>query len=267
MLIALLSPALRAQVETFDTIPDYTGTGITGFTGGTTALSQTLNNVLELNTVTYAITTTGTDNTSQTLAAYLVQWSGTDKPETTFTAPTTVGGNDSTVAESTSPISTFTIPPAGTGSWTTGNFSGGGTFNQYNITLTLNQLLDPNLTYAIVLEDQTNASGLGLIDVSPSDGTDAFPYGNAYSKYGVSTSSLAGLEGATGSFVGPSGSYGTGDYGFSQIAVVPEGNVVPVPEPRTAAVMLCGLFVAFLVGRQLYLSRKSQDGLAGASLA
>ena len=33
------------------------------------------------------------------------------------------------------------------------------------------------------------------------------------------------------------------------------------------ALALCGLFVAFLVGRQIYLNRKSQDLLAGATLA
>jgi hypothetical protein len=48
---------------------------------------------------------------------------------------------------------------------------------------------------------------------------------------------------------------------------VPNGNIVPSPEPRTAAAMLCGLFVAFLVGRQLYMNRKSQGGLATASFA
>ncbi len=70
----------------------------------------------------------------------------------------------------------------------------------------------------------------------------------------------------SGSFVGPSGGNGTGDYGFSQIVVVPAGNVVPVPESRTAAAILCALFVAGLVGRQLLL-RRQEDAAVSAVLA
>jgi hypothetical protein len=45
----------------------------------------------------------------------------------------------------------------------------------------------------------------------------------------------------------------------SQLAAVigpaPLAAVDPVPEPRTAAVALCGLFVAGLIGRHLYRRR------------
>jgi NADPH:quinone reductase-like Zn-dependent oxidoreductase len=81
------------------------------------------------------------------------------------------------------------------------------------------------------------------------------------------SSAVSYLE-TNSSFVGPSGQNGTGDYGFSQIVVVPAGNVVPVPEPRTAAAILCALFVAALVGRQLILRRQEDaDADAGVALA
>ena len=256
-----LAPRAHAQLETFDTITSYNGAGIIGFTGGNTALTQTFSDVLELQTVTYALTTTGTDNVSQNVAAYLVQW-GTSGPSnntplTTITAPTSVGGSDSTVAVSSSPIATFTIPPAGTGAWTTGTFQSSGTYASYSITLNLNQLTDPSLTYAIVLIDTTNSSGLGLLDVNSNP--DAFIYGAGLQSQGDST--LTAMQND------PNASYGIGrttaDYGFSQIVVVPAGNVIPVPEPRTAAAIICALFVAGLVGRQLLLRRKDEVAVAG----
>ncbi len=279
MLIALLVPSVRAQVETFDTIPSYNGQGIVGFTSGNTDLIQTVTNVLELNSVTFQITNTGADAVSQNINAYLVQWDTTNAvAETTLTAPTTVGGNDVTNTISTSPVASYTVPPVGTGGWAVDQFSGGGNYNAYNITLTLNRLLDPSLTYAVVLIDTTNASGLGLLDTGGSGGLSAkkaedtfasqgppfVAYGGALQAAGDST--LAAMQADPGN-TGTITNGALANYGFSQIAVVPAGNFIPVPEPRTAAVALCGLFVAFLVGRQLYLNRKSQPSLAGATLA
>jgi hypothetical protein len=43
------------------------------------------------------------------------------------------------------------------------------------------------------------------------------------------------------------------------------GNTLP--EPRTAAVALCGLFVAVLMGRHMYQNRKLLAGATGATLA
>ncbi len=213
-----------------------------------------------------------TDNVSQDFSAYLVQWNpATNKVVTTFSAPATANGtSDTSVTEPTVAVQNFTVPPAGTGAWATDTFSSGGTYAGYDVTLNLNQYTDPNLTYAVVLVDNTNSSGLGLLDVTgsaadPTNG-DAFAYGNALSKAGVTNTNVVPTLETSASFVGPSGGNGTGDYGFSQIVVVPAGNVVPVPEPRTAAAILCALFVAALVGRQLIL-RRQEDAAAGLSLA
>jgi hypothetical protein len=290
MSLALLAPALRAQIETFNTIVAYNTVENYGFTGGTTALTQTFQDVAELNSVTYQFVQTGTLSSDQTINAYLVQWNTTTyAPESTFTTEATPGDptSDVTNAESSTPFETFTVPPAtgdANGTWSTATASGGGTYQAFNVQLSINQILDPNLTYGIVLIDTTitntnplngpitSGSGLGLPGVITSS--------NSFAGYGTGlvdadpVSTLTAMENdpnenANNAITGPSHGATAGDetYGFSQIALVPGGNVVPTPEPRTAALALCGLFVAFLVGRQIYLNRKSQDLLAGATLA
>jgi hypothetical protein len=268
-------PRASAQVETWNTIVDYVGEGITGFTNGTTALTQSITDVAELDSVTFALTTTsGTNATvTQNINAYVVQWNTTtDSPMSTFTAPTSVGGSDSTIAANMSPISSFTVPPVGTGAWTTGT-TGQGSFNEFNLTLNLDQLLDPTLTYGIVLIDTTAASGLGLMDVNAGAPYDnpyisggAFSYsgsnlGTAY--YGVASSGTLSSLGAYDS--GQETGQPFGSYGFSQIVLVPGGNAIPVPEPREAALAICALFVACLVGHQLYLRRREQPVAAVAA--
>jgi hypothetical protein len=271
LLAFLAAPRAHAQLVTFETLSKYNGQGIIGFTGGSTALSQTFSNVLELQSVTYRFTTTGTDNVSQSVSAYLVQWNpatGQNLPMTTFTAPTTAGDatSDATATEPLTPLQTFTIPPAGTGAWQTDTFSSGGTYSGYDVTITPNQYTDPALTYAIVLINTTNASGLGLLNVNTNPNTqgDAFPYGSNFVNANNGDSTLAAMQSDPGANL--AAGRPTADYGFSQIVVVPNGNVVPVPEPRTAAAILCALFVAALVGRQLLL-RRQEDAATGAILA
>jgi hypothetical protein len=267
-LALLLAPSAHAQIETFDTIPSYDGQGIIGFTGGASALTQTFTDIQELDSVTFAITNTSPTTVAQNIDAYLVQWStANDAPMTTLTAPTTAGGSDAApVTISTSPIESFTVPPVGTGGWGSGTFTSGGPYDSYSITLTPDQYMDPTLTYAVILIDTTNASGLGLLDVNTSPS--AFRYNGtnlgfalqdpAYN--GDSTLSAMQQEGNWGD----STSLGAkANYGFSQIVVVPAGNIIPVPEPRTAAAVLCGAFVALLFGRQLLLRRKDEASAAG----
>ncbi|HVW19652.1 MAG TPA: hypothetical protein VHC86_00410 [Opitutaceae bacterium] len=269
--LAAFTPRAQAQVETFETLSAYNGSdAIQGFGGGTTALTETFTNVLELQSITFRFTLTGTDNVSQNISAYLVQWNqgagalGTAK--TTFTAPTDpnatlVGGANPTDTTVAGPAYTqsFTIPPAGSGGWQTDTFTDQSTYQGYDVTLTPNQALDPSLTYAIVLIDTTNASGLGLLDIND---TDPFSYG--FATRNLTAGSLSAVQSTNSNNSSVSNGIG-GDYGFSQIVIVPAGNIVPTPEPRTAAAFIAAAFVAFLVGRRLL--KKDEDTLPGAVAA
>jgi hypothetical protein len=272
-----VTPGLHAQIVTFNTIVAYNTTENYGFTGGNTALSQTFQNVAELNSLTYQFIQTGTDAVDQTINAYLVQWNTTTyAPMSTFTTEAISGNpaSDTTIAEPSAPFASFTVPPAtgdSNGSWSTDTASGGGTYQGFNVNLNVGQILDPNLTYAIVLIDTTNASGLGLPGVITT--------ANSFAGYGTGivdsdpVTTLTAMENdpnnaANNNISGPSRGATAGDetYGFSQIQLVPGNNIVPTPEPRTAAAILCALFVAALVGRQLLLRRK-EDTAVGAALA
>jgi hypothetical protein len=272
----VLAPRVHAQIVTFNTIVAANGSLTEGFTNGDTALSQTFSDVAELNSLTYQFVEIGNDTVAQTVNAYLVQWNtngssssvmstislpnGTPQPHTATT--------DTTTALSATPLDTFTVPPATDPSWTQQSYSGGGTYQGFQETLNINQVLDPSLTYAIVLIDTTNASGLGLPGVSTEGFNSSFQLvsTNSFSGYGtgyvsaVPFTTITSMENAPVN--GPINGQTYNDYGFSQIALVPGNNVVPVPEPRTAAAILCALFVAGLVGRQLVLRRKDEVSVA-----
>ena len=190
---------------------------------------------------------------------------------TLLSAPTSIGGSD--VTGSPSLVESFVVPPYGgdsNGSWSSGTLpagAGGNSYNYFNVTLSLNQLTDPNDTYAIILQDTSTSSGVGLLNLY--NEPNVFPYGaglanvSALPAYTSPSSTLTALETQPSETPG----FPNSDFGIAEIAVVPGGNVIPSPEPRTAAAILCGVFVAFLVGRQLYVNRKSQVGLAGATFA
>jgi hypothetical protein len=271
--VALVLPSgAHAQIVTFNTIVSANGNQTNGFTGGNTALSETFTNVAELNNLTYQFVEIGNDSVDQTVNAYLVQWNtSTNSIDSTITLETSPNStaNESTTALSNSPLLSFTVPAITSGSWTTQNYSGGGTYSGFQQVLNINQILDPSLTYAIVLIDTTNASGLGLPGIATSTyvvgtgyvATNSFNgYGGGYTDSYVSGGSITSLEGG----VPNQAITGAPDdvYGFSQIQLVPGNNTVPTPEPRTAAAILCALFVAALVGRQLILRRReSEDGI------
>ncbi|HEX3728469.1 MAG TPA: hypothetical protein VHV47_01605 [Opitutaceae bacterium] len=272
--LAVFAMRAHAQVETFETLSAYgTSDSIQGL--GTNALSETFTNVLELQSITFRFTPQGTDNAPQNISAYLVQWNpGNDvkgNALTTFTAPTDPnatlnplsGANptDATQNVGAAYTQSFTVPPVGSSGWQTDTFSNSTTYQGYDVTLAPNQYLDPSLTYAIVLIDTTaSPSGLGLLDINDSD-----PFSFGYATRATSSTSLSAVQVVNSSNNSTDSGGNGGDYGFSQIVIVPAGNVVPLPEPRTAAAILCAAFVAFLVGRRLL----KQDGetLAGAVAA
>ena len=180
--------------------------------------------------------------------------------------------SDVTTALSTTPLETFVVPPASgdsNGTWSTLTYANSSnTYPAFQETLNINQYLDPSLTYAIVLIDSSGAnSTLGLPGVDVSDTNNSFdnggnPYGVAYennpSGHPYPTISSM-VQSGGGSKNGLVTSLDDETYGFSQIQLVPGNNIVPTPEPRTAAAILCALFVAALVGRQLILRRQESE--------
>jgi hypothetical protein len=71
---------------------------------------------------------------------------------------------------------------------------------------------------------------------------------------------LAGLASARN----PADVIASGDSGSlsAAVALTPLAAVDPVPEPRTAAVALCGLFVTILIGRSLYIRYRRSNPIA-----
>lgn len=268
LLLAAASPALlptaRAQLTTFDTIQDYGGAN--GFTGNSstqnfvsgTALTQTFSDVEEITDMTYQfVSNVESSSASDSLTAYLVEWSengsGTTGKATTATAIWS---------------EQFTVTPTGSAGWQTYQYAGSGNnYLGYDVTLDVDQILDPDDTYAIILVDTSASGDLELLslqnaDFSPgeADSGDAFNYGDDYIKNITSGNySTNNTQSALNYLASNNSSFGGGDWGFSQLDVVLGDNpadLVPLPEPRTAAVYLAGLFVAVLVGRQLYLRRR-----------
>ncbi len=268
----LASPA-RAQIETFNTIVANTGGENINFTSGdNVALSQTFGNVAELNSLTYEFIQNGTDSVDQTLNAYLVQWNTANNSVmstiTTESAPNS-RASDVTAALSSTPLQSFVVPPAAGdsyGTWSTDTYQGGGTYPDFRERLSMNTYLDPTLTYAVVLIDSSGANGsLGLPGVV-TIGNSFNGYGTGYQNYPAYNpyTTITSMEGSAGNYALSGPPYT--DYGFSQIALVPGSNIVPTPEPRTAAFIICALLVAGLVGRQLVL-RRQEEGLVGAVAA
>jgi hypothetical protein len=262
----LVASRAHAQIETFNTIvANDQSTNINFTSGSAVALSQTFSDVAELNNVTYEFIENGTDSVSQTINAYLVQWNPVNNSVmSTITLETTPNStaNESTTSITDTPLQSFVVPPATGGAWTTQIASDGTTtYPAFQETLNINQILDPSLTYAIVLIDSSGANGsLGLPGVFTSGNSfdnSGHPYGTAYRSLGHSYPDVLSMVNSTGNFA-LSGAPDV-SYGFSQIQLVPGNNTVPTPEPRTAAVILCALFVAGLVGRQLLLRRKESQ--------
>jgi hypothetical protein len=256
--LAMLAPSARAQIETYDTVTSYGNTGSLGQPSGVysiaggTAFGQTFTNVLEMDDLTFQFVSasngTSTSGSSTSLTAYLVGWN---------TSTNTVISGAPLFTQS------FTIPPTndtGEGGFTAvspDDSNAGNSYGAFALNLTVDTILNPSDTYAMMLIDTTGSNtDLGIETV-----WNDYPFTSGELLAPFQVPSLGSLT-----ILSPLEIGGTA-LGFSQISVVPEGNVIPSPEPRTAAVALCGLFVTILVGRRLYLYRKGLVGAAGATAA
>jgi len=257
-MLALIIPShARAQLETFNTITDYNGSASYGFTGSGTVLSQTFTDIAQLDSLTYQFVEVGTDSVDQTINAYLVQWDPpTNSVDSTITTETTLNdpGSDVTTSLSDSPLATFVVPPLagdGNGSWTSETAQGGVAYEGFQETLSIDQDLDPGLTYALVLIDTTDATGLGLA-ATPTEGNSFNGLGTGYASYQTYVDIMA-MEECQSNYTIDGAPSET--FGFSAIAMVP-GDIAPVAEPRTAGAALCMLLVAGLACRQWLARRK-----------
>lgn len=253
LVLAAASPALlsnaRAQIVTFDTIDEYES-GDSSYSFQTNeALSQTMTNVIEITNMTYRFVQTGSTSTGEDFTAYFVAWNtSTNKPA------------------SSTPIYTdsFTVPATTSGSWSTDTFATtNATYQGYDVTLDVDQLLNPNTTYAMIIVDTGAVGGgaasgaiglMGIENGNYGDSNYAFQdssgnqLGEGYFRYNATSLSHMTTIGASTDF--------GGSWGFEQLDVVPQGNqLVTLPEPRAAAAAISALFVAVLVGRQLLLRR------------
>lgn len=213
LVAAVLAPSLRAQLQTYDTRPSYTGSVFTFGSGS--SLGETFSNVSAVKSMTYNFFAGASNNTvDTTLTAVFGQWNGSSL----------VGGT-------TVSFGTITIPAATSGQWSATLANNGGSYANFSysfdlttltsglINSTYGYLTNPNNTYALMLTNTSgSATGLGLGLTN----TDAFSYG------------------AT--------NLGFNDWSFAQIVVAP-GNqsLVPVPESSTIAAIIGAVFVAGLV--------------------
>lgn len=224
ILFALLSPA-RAQVQTYNTQPFYSGSTTT-FSAGVT-LGQTFTNVLAVHSMTYNFFLgTGGATSAVNLTAVFGQW---DSASASFIGGTTVDFG--------------TIPIPASEDWTE-TLNGVYPTFEYNFDLTNPDLLVeyPSLldsvlgyetsassVYALMLTNEGAATNLAL---GQSNSPNAFTFGQAYQGGGP-------------------GDYFR-DWTFSQINVVP----APVPEASTVAALLGAAFIAGLVGLRLRQRRQ-----------
>jgi hypothetical protein len=212
-LFGLLATA-HAQLQTFDTRPNYAGSVITF--GDNDTLGQTFSNVSAVKSMTYNFFAgSGGVTGSTTVTAVFGQWNGSS-----FVNGTTVSFNS------------IVIPPNG-GGWSPSltNGPGGNTYSNYSFTFdlaslssglidsTYGYLTNPNNTYAMMLSNSGLATGLALGLTN----NNAFVYGAA-------------------------DGFGTKDWTFAQLVVAPGSqSLTSTPEPRTWAAIIGAIFVAGMV--------------------
>lgn len=224
------SVAAFAQLTTFSTIPDYTGSDISG--GAGKAYTQTFTHVLGVQSMTYRfVRTAGASATNVTW--YFAEWDTANNRATTL-------------------LDTNILSVPGVSSFTTYQYTdpidGPIDYLGYDYQLTLNATgLNATKTYALVLQNSSSNVKLQLID-----GADNFPWGAAYTATGIS--SFANLQSISSTAYAPVGT----DWGFSQIVV----DLAPVPEPATAAAGIGAVLILGLVILRQYRRRQEQAALA-----
>ena len=198
------------------------------------ALIQTFTSASAIQSITYRfdVPTSG----SALLNAYFTEWN----PATNRAVGSSIFSQQVTISGANNP----TLSAAGA------------TYNAVDFQFVLNATLTSSSTYAMILlaaSATPSPSGFKLLNITD---TDPFIYGEAFTRTGITNTSLAAgfaaltsLGGSAASGIGgPPGS----DFGFSAI------SITIVPEPSTAAAAIVAGFLGVMVIRRRLQRTKVQ---------
>ncbi len=220
-LVALFSLTARAQVT-------YTTTGValnTAATASNYSYGQTFTGVTDISDVSWMMQNVGgTISSSADFKLYLMDWTNPSATPVDSSHVITL----SNVATNDSALLSFS------------SFSVGG--------------LDPASTYALVVTMVSGDSGFQHLYADPANNDGAFfSSGNMVSF--LTSAYTLGNDAAYEATIGDSAnSIGMTSYDMGMNITA---TMAPVPEPKTAAAGIAALFIAGLVGRQLWLRRKA----------
>jgi hypothetical protein len=229
--LAFLGTA-RAQLVTYETISTWDGSVSTFQKSISTASTRAeiFTKVLAISSITYTLFPSSNQAAQGTLTAKFGEWNSTSKA----LVPGTI-----------TDFGSFTIPAYNL--WTGSvriydpvdpiDLSLYSDYSYYNLVFSFPtlHLTDPTKSYAMVLKNTTSSTSSYALGVNA---LDPFSFGQSFN--GANTYDE--------------------DYTFSQIVVVPLGNIVPVPEASTtAAFAACGL-----VGALVALRRRQKQKLVAA---
>lgn len=218
----------RAQV-TYDITSDTTttyGNPFGTFYSPAFSAVQTFTGFSSINDMTWLVQNTSGTTANSNFNAYIYEWDA---------------ANNNVVSQvwASAPVSTTIIPINGTASL---DF----------VTDTTALALDPTTTYALILSmtfGGSNGGFSGLYSTTDHSSDSFFGSGQIFA---ASTATAAATfetdltDPATFSAIAGSG-----------WAMSVSGTLSPVPEPRETALMLAALFVAVLIGRQMWLRQKA----------
>ncbi|MDP1579398.1 MAG: hypothetical protein Q8M02_03915 [Candidatus Didemnitutus sp.] len=229
-LILALSVPSFAQVQTIETASLFEGSATSIATGR--AFGQTFTSADQIFSATYrfaSFTTTAAAN----LNVYFTQWN----PNTnTAIGPALLS-------------TTAVVPPSG--SFSTFFDATSTPYQGYDLLITLNQALQSDLTYALILVGTSSTSMPSLTQATAAPG-DNFQYGTGLVRFsGISTNLATGFTNLTSMALSQINDPGM-DWGFSAI------SISIVPEPSAAAAALVAGFVGLMVIRRRLQRAKLQ---------
>jgi hypothetical protein len=224
----------KAQLQTFDTRPNYLGSTFT-FTAGQSQ-GEVFNQVYSVASLTYnffAGSGGGGITPGDTLSAKFGQWDGS-----AFVAGTVVD------------FGTFLVPASSNPSWITIPGANSGNYPTFQA------------TFDLTGTSTNNVLNSTLIDMVSSDVLldDTFGYVTTYgTNYALMLTATSGNNLALGltntnAFGGGATNYGFNDWVFANISV--STAPVPVPESSTIAALIAAAFVAGLVALRLRQRRQ-----------
>ncbi len=229
-LILALSVPSFAQVQTIETASLFEGSATSIASGR--AFGQTFTSADQIFSATYRFASY-TATAAANLNVYFSQW-------------------DTNTNRAIGPalLSTTAVVPISS-SFTTFFDAGASPYQGYDLLITLNQALQSDLTYALILVG-TNAGTLPSLAQATAAPGDNFQYGTGLVRFsGISTNLATGFTNLTSMSLSQINAPGM-DWGFSAI------SISIVPEPSTAAAALVAGFIGLMVIRRRLQRAKVQ---------